>query len=933
MTRTFYIFLLSCVGTIVGSFAFGQSSQQTLIKGKLKNGLTYYVRPNAYPTGEAVYRLFLKTGSLAEKEAQKGLAHFLEHMAFNGTKHFPGDSLVRFLELQGAKFGKDLNAHTSYNETVYKLQLPSKDTSLVDMTLTILADWAGGLTLDSVAVEKERKVIYSEWLSRKSGNEAVNDAFLNALFNGSRYADRKVIGDTAVILHAPAQQLRDYYNDWYNPGVMAVAVVGDIDAEWVTGRIKEKFGRIPVGKKKLKEWPIPNYRKNTFKQVISDGEKKAELNIIRLLNLPRPVRNKKEYKDYMEEGLLRMLLRKRWSDLSFDNPTYSKASVQSSGFLNTKQLLTANLVINPDKPDSSVIEFAMRIAQLAQYGFDKNEIATVKKSYEAQLKNKAESKRPTSSAVLMDELYDDFYKRQPVIAVQDEYNWYMKNVDRIDSVSLLRHFQQWYNPDKAYYLLTGYPQIEAKLPSEADILKWFKDAQRKKQPRYHKAMDLVENLIEDRPTPATVTHTEQRKAVNATEVKLSNGVNVIFRRPVLESDRVTVTGFRKGGLYTLDSADYVSGLYAGQIVALSGAGDLSRESLNHYLTGKSASVRFLIDKTRSGIAGSAENSDSETLFQLIYLKWTAPRLDQAIFAQVKEKAIDSYRHTNQTPAATFGRDLGYLLNGYDYITRELTDSVIERELLADRTLPVFDRAFGAANGFTFIVTGDPEDEHLQELVNTYIGGLPTGTVDTTYRYSRHTRLVPATFEKYVGETAKASVWLSYQTTDIPMDHQTYELMNDAATAVLQSQLLKELREEMGMVYSVSVSGSATPYPDPLARTSIRFSCKPEDVDILIQTVQKRMLELVENPASIAATLEDVKSNLRKEMALNKQRDSFWSSYIRNSLFNNEGSLDFVSQYDTLVDRISVMDVADFVRTQIMQTPLIRAVLYPKSLKK
>ncbi len=928
MHKIQYILIWNCFIFLLLPKADAQTVTSPLIKGTLDNGLTYYVQANPYPAGEAVYRLFLKTGSLAEQEAQRGLAHFLEHMAFNGSRHFPGDSLVRFLEQQGAKFGKDLNAHTSYNETVYKLQLPSKDTTLVNQTLTILADWAGELQLDSLAVEKERQVIFSEWLSRKTAGEEVQEAFLEALFNGSRYADRKVIGDTAVILHAPAEQIRAYYRDWYTPSLMAVAVVGDIDATWVTQRIKQKFGPFPASRKKPKDWPIPNYAKNTFKKVINDGERNVELNIIQLLDLPKPVLNQKGYRDYLKADLLRMLLRRRFNDLSFKNPAYNKGSLQYSGFLNATRLRIANVNINPDKPDSSIMEFAFQLAQLEQYGFDNNEIATVKKSYEAQLRRKVERAQPIPSVVLMDELYDDFYKGQPVITAQQEYEWYKRSIDQIDSVSLLRSFRQGYEPDKAYYLLTGYMQIDSQLPDGGQVIKWFKEARQTTQPRYHKSLDVVNTLLEDTPEPAKVQHSEHKIPIEAEQVLLSNGVQVIFRKPVAERDRITVTGFRKGGLYALDSVDYISGLYAGQITALSGAGNLSRESLNHYLTGNSASVRFLIDKTRSGIAGSAEQRDMETLFQLIYLKWTAPRIDSAIFAQVREKAVDNYRHTNQTPAALFGRDLGYLLNGKDYTTQEVTDTVIANGLQHDRILPVFNRAFGAASGYTFIVMADPKDKRVRELVLTYLGGLPRGEADTTYRYHRPVLSEGTRFERHWGDTPKATVWLTYQTENVPLGYHDQELQTDMATAVIRTQLLKELREEMGMIYSVGVSGSATQHPGPLARTSIRFSCKPEDAELLIQTVQNRVKKIVENPASFAATLDDVKSNLRKEMELNRQKDSFWSGYIRNSLFNRDDSFRFLEEYEAKLNTITASMLATFIRQQIGDVPPIIAVLYP-----
>lgn len=933
MYKAWCIYILTYISLFLWSTAAAQQTESPTIKGKLENGLTYYVRHNPYPAGEAVYRLFLKTGSLAEQEAQRGLAHFLEHMAFNGTHHFPGDSLVRFLEQQGAKFGKDLNAHTSYNETVYKLQLPSKDSSLVNKTLTILADWIGGLQLDSTAIEKERGIIYSEWLSRKTGGQGAEEAFLNALFNGSHYADRKVIGDTAVILHAPAGQIRTYYQDWYSPSLTAVAIVGDIDEDQVVKLIKDKFGALPGNNKQPREWPIPNYTKSSFHQVIDDGESKAELHVIRLLDLPQPVRNREEHLHYLESDLLRLLIRKRFRDLAFQNPAYTKGSLQSSGFLNTKQIVLASVGINPDKPDSSIIEFATNLAQLVQYGFDSNEIASIKKSYEAALQRKASSNRPTPSAILMDDIYNDYYKGQPAISAQQEYDWYVDNTTQIDSTSLLRHLQGWYYPDNAYYLLTGYPQIASILPSETQVMSWFQQAHDKVQPRYHKPMDIVTALLENAPSPAIIVAQGQRHSIDAEEIGLSNGVRVIFRKPVVERDRISVTGFRKGGLYSLDSTDYISGLYTSQIVALSGAGDLDRESLNHYLSGSSASVRFLIDKTRSGIAGSADPRDIETLLQLIYLKWTAPRVDSTTFGQIKEKAVDTYRHTNQTPASIFGRDLGYIVNGRDYTNQEITDQVLAKDLRQDRLLPIFDRAFGPASGYTFIVVADPKDEELKEMILSYLGALPGGTSDTAYRYVRPPVAAGTTFIKYDGDTPKATVWLTYQSNSIPMDYQDYQLRTDIATAVLRTQFLKELREEMGKVYSVGVTGSSTLLPGPLARTSIQFSCKPDDAEFLVQAIHNRIQRLIDHPESMAATLEDVKNNLRKEMQLNKQKDSFWSSYIRNAIFNGDESLLFVTDYEDKLREISPSLIADFINLQLGTIQPIKAILYPAGFDK
>ncbi len=270
-----------------------QSSK--LIKGRLENGLTYYVYPNNYPKGEAVYRLFIKSGSLYENEDQRGLAHFLEHMAFNGTTHFPGNTLIKYLESKGAKFGTDFNAHTSMNETVYKLQLPSSELSFIDTTLMILSEWAGGLALDSLQIEEERGVILSEWLLQTGPKYDAQNAFLMELLNNSRYSQRKTIGDTAVIRHFTHTQLRDYYKKWYDPALMAVAVAGDVDPRKTEQLIAKRFSGLKSSlKAPVPEYRIENYADVRVKKLSHEALDKIELSVIQLLDLPAPVKTEKD---------------------------------------------------------------------------------------------------------------------------------------------------------------------------------------------------------------------------------------------------------------------------------------------------------------------------------------------------------------------------------------------------------------------------------------------------------------------------------------------------------------------------------------------------------------------------------------------------------------------------------------------------------------
>lgn len=924
--------LLVLAVPIMSSWGSNNPEDPKLVKGKLKNGMTYYIYPNDFPKNEAVYRLFVKSGSVLENENQRGLAHFLEHMAFNGTTHFPKETLIRYLESNGAKFGKDLNAHTSYNETVYKLQLPTSDKEFVNQTMTILSDWAGGLTLDSTEIEQERGVIMSEWFSTKKGNEMVQHAFLSKLLNGSRFADRKVIGDTAVIQNFKRQEIVDYYHQWYDPQFMAIAVVGDVSVPEIEAMIHAKFGDIPSKKNnKMPIYDIPNYTSRSFERIIDPAGTKADLSLIQLFKKDGPVNTQKAYKAYLRRSLLNQLIKRRFANLTFDNPAYKSASMQFSGFLNTKKVGLASVEINPEQPERSIIDFARHMEQMLQYGFLENEIEAVKTSYGKALQRKLERKAPVASASLMDEIYNDFYKDQKMISTASEYDWYKATVDRIDAKSLRRELRSLVHRKKIQYQLTSYPKVDSLLPGQERIYTIFDSLAKAKVPAYHSLVQEHDQLLDATPVAGTLIESSTIPEIRSTVYELSNGVRVIVKKPEIRDSKLTITGFRRGGMYALDSADYLTAQYATNVAALSGAGALSRESLAQYLNGKSASMRFLIDKTRSGVAGSADVKDAETLFQLLYLRWTSPRVDSKNFKLIKEKAKESYRTAVKTDASTYQRALGHMLNGSDYTNREITEAIVEDELKESRILPVFNKMYGNANGYTFVLSTDLDEDILKELVLTYLGGLPSGKIDTSYVYERPVvQQQTYRFERAVGDSPKATVSLITQKNSISEPIEIYNLKSDILSSVLKMKLQATLRERMGMIYSASVSASATPYPDALSRQSISFNCDPKNVEVLIQAAQQELRKVASDPSYFEKELTDIKFNQSKEMGINKQKDSFWSTYIRNTLFYNIGNWDYVSKFDTILSRITAQDIAKLCKEDYIDSKIaIQAIMLPK----
>lgn len=914
------------------AFAGDIQTHPKLIKGSLPNGLTYYIYPNDFPKGEAVYRLFIKSGSVNEEEDQRGLAHFLEHMAFNGTRTFPANKLISFLESKGAKFGRDLNAHTSYNETVYKLKLPSNSDGMVDTTLTILADWLDGLLLHENEIDAERGVIISEWLSKQKPEAEVSDLLLGELMNNSIYDRRKVIGDTAVIKNFKYETLRNYYKSWYRPNLSAIAVVGDVDPKMVEEMIVRKFSNmtnvddnVPVMK------GIPSYDKKDVRVLINKSLKKTDLTAIQLIPHSNPVRKKEDYYAYMQRSLLNNLFRNRLNVISFTNEDYRKGSIGISDFLGVKGIMMASLELMPNKIEEGVSSFSSHLSQIYQYGFLPEEIEKVKKSFIRSKERSATSSQPVSSSQLMEEVYADYFKGYEVTTPQEEYRLAKLHIGRIDSLSMVKMLHNLVDRDKMHYIFTSFD--ENSLSDSVRLLEVLDSLHKEPVHPYELNIDVPDQLLTELPEPGRIISKREIPAIHATELLLSNGAKLIYKESVSSKDRVSISAFKQGGLYALDSTQYVNGTFAPNIISLSGGGDYTRDEISYHLAGSSASARLLIENARAGMVAGASVEDMETMFQLMYLRWTEPRADSAVFEMTRNRSIESYRNRNVTDQTLYYKELNYLMRGEDYVTRELSDSIIEQQTSLDQMIPIFKQSFGNANGFTFVLLSDLKLEQLEPYITQYIASLPatSDVSDTTYRYNGGKIETKAReFVRAAGDSDRAVVTLIFQYTDLPAGRNKFDLMNDLATGVLRMKLLSELREKMGMVYSVGVSSGARKHPAPLVRNSISFATNPNNYSLLIESTKKILTEMSNNPKSFESELKDVKKSLINDMAVNVQRDTFWSSFIRNNSFNGNDDWDFVNNYQDIVNRISDKELSDFLAGYYHPSHMIEAVLLPKN---
>ena len=933
MRRRLYlgiIALMSVVGSHTVLAGTPLKYDEKLVTGKLKNGLTYYIYPNDNPKGEAVYRLFIKAGSVYETERQKGLAHFLEHMAFNGSKNFPADGMVRFLESKGAKFGADLNAHTSFNETVYKLQLPSSNPAMVDSTIMILADWAAGLSIDPVEVEKERGVIMSEWLSKQDVKREGSNVLLMALLNDSRYSERITIGDTAVIKNCDRNDIADYYKKWYHPSLMGVAVAGDVDAKEVERLIHERFGKIS-GKKApdWKQYLIEPYKSDSATIFADDRLNKIELDILRLTPMPVAVANEEDYESYLLRNMINRLIKQRFNDYSFNNPAYKKGSISQSSFLNASGVFMESMELVPGKMKEGINDFISHRNQIMAHGFNNGEIERAKKVMLSNMQRKADVGQSSQSSKIMDEMYSDFYVGNRLVSLKNELELLKKTLPAIDSLKIVNALHNLAGDKNGMrVLLRGTDKVYEELGDNNALLGLISNGYAKPTLPYDKNVTVGESLCE-LGTPGRIVSMKAIPEINAVDMMLDNGARVIFRQSDLDKDKISITALRKGGMYSLDSLMYYSGMFAKSVVGLSGAGNMSRDALNYYKAGNSASMILLPDNTRTGIIGSAYLKDAPMMFDIMYAKWVYPRLDIEAFNQTVEKTKESYRTKQKTPGEIFGEEISWLLNGKNYSNAELTDSLIDKCVRAEDMIPLHNRFFGPAIGYTFVILADAPLDSVKGYITDYIGALPKGETDTRWITGREPiSYAKKVLHRHTGDTPKASVMLIYQQDSLPDSQNVMAIKSKLLQNALRTKLLGRLREEMGMIYSVGVSSSSTLYPAPLSRTTISFVCKPEDVDTLLTATREELNNFYAHPEQFEDMIRDVKLNLIKEHKLNLQKNSFWSSWIRNSVFNGEEDWNFINNYEDIVNSMTATEIAGFAKELLSTASFTEAVLYP-----
>jgi zinc protease len=849
-------------------------------RGVLPNGMTYYVMKHGKPEGRAMFWLAVNAGSVQEDDDQRGLAHFDEHMAFNGTKRFPKDAIVKYLETIGMKFGADLNAYTTWDQTVYQLEVPTDKPEFMGKGLDILRDWAGDVTYDPAEVAKERGVVKEEWRLGRGAQMRLFDKHAKVLYKGSRYADRITIGLPEILDKAPVDALKRFYKDWYRPDLMAVIAVGDFDPDKVEAEIKAKFGDLkePANPRKRPTGGVPPAN-GTRVSIETDREMPQTVVMIENLIAHRPEASKRDYRRLLAEQLYTNVLNERLMTLAraADAP-FMFAATQISDGEGTRDLdsFTRFAVAKQGKADDTLRVLLTEARRIEKHGITAGELERARTEMLRSYEQLADTEATRDSRQFTDEITRHFFEGELMVGSEMERKLALELVPKLTLAELNQLGASFGGENGRVILLSGpdgkpLPTKERVNDIVAEVTKANIEAWEDAAP--------TQALMEKTPTPGKILQETKNDKVGVTIWKLSNGARVIVKPTDFENDNVLLAAASPGGEATVKDSDYNNARWADQIVDLGGVGNFDTETLHRMLAGKRATVGTTIDETEEEIHGSASAKDVETMMQLLYLRTTAPRKDVEQFNVWKANFKEQLENAKRSPEFQYARESQKAL-WHDALRREPPEASDFDKVDIDKALAFYKNRFGDFTDFTFVIVGSVKLEELKPLVETYLASLPGKGRKEKEKDLKIRKVKGVVKKEYkLGTEPKASVSIEMH------GPQKWTRNDDRDMSILSSvlaiKLRETLREDMGGVYGVRARGRISRSPWQERDFTVSFGCDPARVDELVKAVFASVDKLKKEDVD-AGTLDRVKQTFIRGRETELRENDFWLGWLSSA---------------------------------------------------
>ncbi len=909
--------------TLAGSLI---PADPAVLIGKLPNGLTYYIRKNTEPKNRAELYLVNKAGSVLENDDQQGLAHFVEHMSFNGTRDFPKNELINFLQKSGVRFGADINAYTSFDQTVYQLPLPTDSAKLFAKGFDILANWAGLDTFDDGEIDSERGVILEEERLRgKNAQERIQLQTLPVMLNNSRYAQRLPIGKEDVLKNFKHPLIKEFYKDWYRPDLQAVVAVGDFDPQKVLQLIRENFSELknPVKEKPFVQYSIPAH-KQTLVKIVTDKEQPYTIAQIFVKHPGTTTKNTFDLLQNMRVNLFNNMINARIAELTQkSNPPFLAAGSGYGGFLAKLDAFSSVVYAKPGELEKGIKAIVAENERVQKFGFTQTELDRAKKGVMATLEQQFKEKDKTRSAVFVNEYQQNFLEGDAIPSIDFKYDFYKNNIGQI-KLSEVNALTGKFISDQNRVVIVQAPEKEkANLPNEKTLLNWISTAGE----GIKAYVDEVSNkpLLEKIPTGSKIVSEKKNASISTTELTLANGVKVVLKPTDFKNDQILINSYSFGGTSLASDADYTSADMADGVIGSSGVGSFTQIQLDKMLTGKIANVSPYISSTAQGFSGNASPADLETALQLIYLYTTAPRKDPDIWNSNLIQYKTDIGSRGSVPENVFQDTIAAVMSSYNMRGQTPTLKQLDAVSL-DKAYTFYQQRFADNSHAVFTLVGNFDPEKIKPLLEKYLGALPATGSNTSYKnLNIHAPAGKITKTVYKGLEAKSTVRLVF-TGDYKFD-EANNLQLDALEEILNIKMIERLREKESGVYSPQVQTSYTKIPNQRYNITVSFGCAPENVNKLIDAALEEIDKIKKNGAE-ATDIQKFNAEESRSTELQLKNNGFWLGQISKSYQYQQDPADVLEHVKNL-NQITIQSTKTAANQYLSGDNLIRFILLPE----
>lgn len=922
------------------AFSISASGQQVSEKlpvdpnvkiGKLPNGLTYYIRKNARPEKKVELRLVVNAGSILEDDDQQGLAHFAEHMAFNGTKNFKKNELVSYLQTIGVEFGADLNAYTSFDETVYILPIPTEKPEIVAKGFQILREWAGAVSYDNAEIDKERGVVLEESRLGKGAQDRMFRRVYPKMFEGSLYAERLPIGKDDILKNFKHDVIKRFYKDWYRPNLMAVVVVGDIDPAEAEQLVKTNFSGLknPTKERPRTSSDVPG-RKKSEGIVVTDPE--ATNHVVQLhysYNKEKETVTLGDYRESLIRRLFTTMLSQRLQELTQQaEPPFVFGGTYIGGYARGYEAFQSVAYISKAGVESALTALIVENERARKFGFTPAELDRTKKMMLKSIERGYNERDKTESGNFVDEYVEHFLTQEPIPGIENEYNYQNQFIAGITLDEVNKYAASVVPPDTSPKLvvLTGPEKADFKLPSSDELLALAGKAAHETITPYVEK-EIATSLLDKIPAPGKVVSEKENAALGTTELTYENGVKVILKPTDFKNDQVIMNSTRPGGHYLFDPKERYNAEYASTIVGNLGAGNFSPIDLRKVLAGKNASVSPRLGSISETMNGQCSASDVETMLQLTYLFFTSPRSDTSLFRGYISKQQALYKNATVDPQFTYQDSIMKVLYRNHPWAPQVPRPENFGKITMERSLSMYKERFSNVNGFTFAIVGKFNVASIKPLLATYLGSLPsTGKVSTFKDVGL--RPVKGVMRKEVRKgTEQKSFVRIFWNGETPFSEEE-QLKVQALTEVLNIKLLENLREELSGIYGGGMFGGLSKIPYNGYSIGLSFPCGPENVDKLINAAMTE-LDKIKKSGPSPDDLSKVKETWRQQYDVNIKENAFWARQIIQSVELGTNASGQIISYPERIAKLTPKDIQDAANKYLDMKNMVQIVLYPE----